>query len=59
MISISFFIMNEFAKGADNYTKFSELDDQFVFCHIELAVAQYKSDKLANTLATPQFLEGR
>ena len=44
--------MNEFAKAAENYTKSSELDDQFVFSHIQLAVAQYKLDKLANSLAT-------
>ncbi|KAF8152250.1 ADP/ATP carrier receptor [Crassisporium funariophilum] len=46
------FIMNEFAEAAENYTKSSELDDQFVFSHIQLAVAQYKSDKLANSMAT-------
>jgi import receptor subunit TOM70 len=44
--------MNEFAKAAENYTKSSELDDQFVFSHIQLAVTQYKLDKLANSLAT-------
>jgi len=47
-----FFIMNEFAKAAENYTKSSELDDQFVFSHIQLAVTQYKLDKLANSLAS-------
>ena len=52
MISIVFFVMNEFAKAAENYTKSSELDNHFVFSHIQLAVAQYKSDKLANSLAT-------
>jgi len=52
MIIIVLFIMNEFAGAAENYTKSSELDDQFVFSHIQLAVAQYKSDKLANSMAT-------
>lgn len=36
------FIMNEFEKAAENYTKSTELDDTFVFSHIQLAVAQYK-----------------
>ena len=44
--------MNEFAGAAENYTKSSELDDQFVFSHIQLAVAQYKLEKLANSMAT-------
>ncbi|KAJ7027553.1 hypothetical protein C8F04DRAFT_90544 [Mycena alexandri] len=46
------FIMNEFADAAENYTKSTELDDGFVFSHIQLAVAQYKSGNLANSMAT-------
>ena len=46
------FIMNEFADAAENYTKSTELDDKFVFSHIQLAVAQYKSGNLANSMAT-------
>ncbi|KAF7986834.1 hypothetical protein HWV62_12616 [Athelia sp. TMB] len=46
------FIMNEFGQAAENYTRSTELDDQFVFSHIQLAVAQYKSDNLANSMAT-------
>ncbi|KAI0922458.1 hypothetical protein AcV7_005987 [Taiwanofungus camphoratus] len=46
------FIMNEFTEAAENYTKSTELDDQFVFSHIQLAVAQYKSGNLANSMAT-------
>jgi len=46
------FIMNEFAQAAENYTKSTNLDDQFVFSHIQLAVAQYKSGLLANSMAT-------
>ncbi|KAI0631511.1 hypothetical protein C8Q77DRAFT_1127285 [Trametes polyzona] len=46
------FIMNEFAGAAENYTKSTELDDKFVFSHIQLAVAQYKSGNLANSMAT-------
>ncbi|KAJ7119668.1 mitochondrial outer membrane translocase receptor TOM70 [Mycena epipterygia] len=46
------FIMSEFADAAENYTKSTELDDQFVFSHIQLAVAQYKSGNMANSMAT-------
>ncbi|KAI9058970.1 ADP/ATP carrier receptor [Trametes sanguinea] len=46
------FIMNEFTEAAENYTKSTELDDNFVFSHIQLAVAQYKSGNLANSMAT-------
>ncbi|KAJ7688982.1 hypothetical protein B0H17DRAFT_1067403 [Mycena rosella] len=46
------FIMSEFADAAENYTKSTELDDQFVFSHIQLAVAQYKSGNLANSMGT-------
>ncbi|KAF7760908.1 hypothetical protein Agabi119p4_10317 [Agaricus bisporus var. burnettii] len=46
------FIMNEYDDAAENYTKSSELDDTFVFSHIQLAVAQYKAGKIANSMAT-------
>ncbi|KAF9446299.1 TPR-like protein [Macrolepiota fuliginosa MF-IS2] len=46
------FIMNEFDDAAQNYTKSTDLDDTFVFSHIQLAVAQYKADKIANSMAT-------
>jgi len=46
------FIMNEFTDAAENYTKSTALDDQFVFSHIQLAVAQYKSGNLASSMAT-------
>ncbi|KAF7290750.1 ADP/ATP carrier receptor [Mycena indigotica] len=46
------FIMNEFGDAAENYTKSTSLDDGFVFSHIQLAVAQYKSGNLANSMAT-------
>jgi len=46
------FIMNEFTQAAENYTMSTTLDDQFVFSHIQLAVAQYKSGLLANSMAT-------
>lgn len=44
--------MNEFAEAAANYTKSSELDENFVFSHIQLAVAQYKMSELAKSMAT-------
>jgi import receptor subunit TOM70 len=46
------FIMSEYKEAADNYTKSTELDDQFVFSHIQLAVAQYKQGLLGNAMAT-------
>ncbi|KAG2346186.1 ADP/ATP carrier receptor [Suillus weaverae] len=46
------FITNEFKEAADNYTKSSELDDTFVFSHIQLAVALYKMGELARSMAT-------
>lgn len=45
------FIMSDFDKAAADYTKSTELDDQFVFSHIQLAVAQYKSGNIANSMA--------
>ncbi|KAJ3898725.1 ADP/ATP carrier receptor [Lentinula edodes] len=45
------FIMNKFDDAAKNYTKSTELDDNFVFSHIQLAVAQYKAGNLANAMA--------
>ncbi len=44
--------MNEFSEAAENYTRSTDLDDKFVFSHIQLAVAQYKSGSLANGMAT-------
>ncbi|KAF5391104.1 hypothetical protein D9757_003173 [Collybiopsis confluens] len=45
------FIMNKFDEAAENYTNSTRLDDQFVFSHIQLAVAQYKAGNLANAMA--------
>ncbi|KAJ3730742.1 hypothetical protein C8R42DRAFT_637411 [Lentinula raphanica] len=45
------FIMNKFDEAAENYTKSTELDDQFVFSHIQLAVAHYKAGNLASAMA--------
>lgn len=46
------FIMNEFEEAAQNYEKSTELDDQFVFSHIQYAVAQYKLSQTAKSMAT-------
>jgi len=47
-----YFILNEFDKAAEDYTESSKLDDTFVFSHIQLAVAQYKSGNVAKSMAT-------
>lgn len=39
------------SKVAENYTRSTELDDTFVFSHIQLGVAQYKSGNLGNDMA--------
>ena len=44
--------MNQFQRAADDYTKSTELDKDFVISHIQLAVAQYKSDNLATSMVT-------
>ena len=44
--------MNDFKQAAANYNKSTLLDDQFVFSHIQLAVAQYKEGQVASSMAT-------
>ncbi|KAI0338689.1 ADP/ATP carrier receptor [Trametopsis cervina] len=46
------FIMGEFQRAADDYSKSTELDGDFVFSHIQLAVAQYKMGDIAKSMAT-------
>ncbi|KAG1838802.1 hypothetical protein DFJ58DRAFT_733622 [Suillus subalutaceus] len=46
------FITSESKEAADNYAKSSELDDAFVFSHIQLAVALYKMGELARSMVT-------
>lgn len=46
------FILNDFAKAAEDYTKSTELDETFVFSQIQLAVAQYKSGEIQKSMAT-------
>jgi len=44
--------MNEFKQAAENYVKSSDLDEDFVFSHIQLAVAHYKMGEVAKSMAT-------
>jgi import receptor subunit TOM70 len=44
--------MGEYKEAAENYTKSTELDDKFVFSHIQLAVAQYKAGEIGTSMAT-------
>ena len=46
------FIMQQFKEAAENYEKSYELDPTFVFSHIQLAVAQYKSGDLQEAMGT-------
>lgn len=43
--------MNDFDKAAENYTESTKLDDKFVFSHIQLAVALYKSGEVPRSKA--------
>jgi mitochondrial import receptor subunit TOM70 len=43
---------NEGFRGAGRCSKSTELNDQFVLSHIQLAVAQYKSGKFAKAMVT-------
>ena len=47
-----YFIMNEWKNAIDDYTTSTKLDENFVFSHIQLAVAQYKAGNIANSMAT-------
>ena len=46
------FIMGKFEEAANDYVKSTELDDNFVFSHIQLAVALYKTQNLAKAMDT-------
>lgn len=46
------FIMGEFQRAAEDYQKSTELDGDFVFSHIQLAVAQYKLGDVAKGMVT-------
>lgn len=44
--------MNKFDDAANDYVKSTELDGNFVFSHIQLAVAQYKGGQLPKGMDT-------
>ena len=44
--------MNKFEEAAKDYIKSTELDDNFVFTHIQLAVALYKTGQLSKAMET-------
>ena len=44
--------MGDFKSASDDYSKSIELDPDFVFSHIQLAVAQYKLDNVGKSMAT-------
>ncbi|KAF8315550.1 mitochondrial outer membrane translocase receptor TOM70 [Cantharellus anzutake] len=46
------FIMQQFKEAEGDYIKSSQLDPNFVFSHIQLAVAQYKTDQVGAAMAT-------
>ncbi|KAJ3840794.1 hypothetical protein F5878DRAFT_640123 [Lentinula raphanica] len=52
-LSISLFlvVVIKFDDASENYTKSTELDDQFGFSHIQLAVAHYEAENLIGAMA--------
>jgi import receptor subunit TOM70 len=46
-----YFIMQEFDKAVEDYTKSTELDGDFIFSQIQAAVAHYKQGKVAPSMA--------
>jgi len=47
-----FFIMGDFTLASADYQKSIDLDKDFVFSHIQLAVAQYKLGNIGKSMAT-------
>ncbi len=44
--------MNDYEKAAECYSRSIELDTNFVFSQIQLAVAQYKLGNIAGSMGT-------
>lgn len=45
-----YFITGEFDRAIQEYRRSSELDPSYIFCHIQLAVAQYKAGSTQKAL---------
>lgn len=46
-----YFIMQEFDKAIADYNKSTALDGDFIFTHIQAAVAQYKQGSVGGSMA--------
>ncbi len=46
------FILSEFSAAATDYQKSIDLDNKFIFSHIQLGVTQYKMGSIASSMAT-------
>jgi tetratricopeptide (TPR) repeat protein len=46
------FILSEFSLAATDYQKSIDLDNSFIFSHIQLGVTQYKMGSIASSMAT-------
>ncbi|GFZ51338.1 72 kDa mitochondrial outer membrane protein [Saitozyma sp. JCM 24511] len=46
-----YFIMQEYQKAIDDYTKSTALDGGFIFTHVQMAVAQYKMGNVGASMA--------
>ncbi|KAL7420897.1 TOM (translocase of outer membrane) complex component [Cryptotrichosporon argae] len=46
-----YFILQDYDKAMQDYTKSIELDDGFIFTHVQAAVAQYKLGNIAASMA--------
>lgn len=47
-----FYISNKFEEAIKDYTESIRLDDSFLFAHVQLGVAQYKTGSVASAMAT-------
>lgn len=50
-LTIVYFILQDFDKAIADYSKSTELDDNFIFSHVQQAVAQYKQGSVAASMA--------
>lgn len=50
-LMIVYFIMTEHEKAIADYTKSTSLDGDFIFSHVQAAVAQYKMGNVGASMA--------